>query len=353
MYIHTFIHTHIHTYTHTYICTYINTYIHIQIHTHTYIYTYTHTHTYIHTYIHTVSTLRNLFVKLEDSRDGKFIAISELEGRVTKMKAELEECRGKNLKLHGAPSPILRQEPAGLTARGMAPSGGRERKLYSEALGGKENLKRFKMTVKSTANESPDTTKRLLKSKINSTEIKVGINTFKSLKNGKVLIETNSKEEIEALGKDINAKCEGKLEVNFHKLRNPRLVILNIPEDISVGNLEDTLIAQNSELNLQKGDSKAKFRYETKKHIRNLVIEVGAQTRKRFLQKKVKLGWLICKIEDYVVANRCFKCSRFNHRFRDCRGEESCPLCAGNHKLKEYTATPMEYKCINCLKYNK
>jgi hypothetical protein len=45
----------------------------------------------------------------------------------------------------------------------------------------------------------PERIKDLLKAKINPTEIKVGINTFKSLKRSKVLIETNSKEEIEAL----------------------------------------------------------------------------------------------------------------------------------------------------------
>jgi hypothetical protein len=56
-------------------------------------------------------------------------------------------------------------------------------------------------------------------------------------------------------------------------------------------------------------------------------MEVGAQTRKLLLHKKLKLGWQICKIEDYVVATKCYKCSRFNHRARDCRGEESCPLC--------------------------
>jgi hypothetical protein len=169
-----------------------------------------------------------------------------------------------------------------------------------------------------------------------------------------VLIETNSKEEIEALEKDINTKCGEKLEANIHKLRNPRLVIFNIPEDISTGNLEDTLIAQNPALNVKKGDIKAKFSYETKKHIRNLVMEVGAQIRKLLLQKKVRLGWLICKIEDYVVvANRYFKFSRFNHRFCDYTGEETCPLCARSHKLKECTASPMEYKCISCLTYNK
>ena len=72
-------------------------------------------------------------------------------------------------------------------------------------------------------------------------------------------------------------------------MRNLRLVIVNIPEDISTENLEDTLITQNPDLHLVKGDIKAKFSYETKKHIRNLVMEVGPQTRKMLLQKKVKL----------------------------------------------------------------
>jgi len=56
-------------------------------------------------------------------------------------------------------------------------------------------------------------------------------------------------------------------------------------------------------------------------------MEVEAQTRKLLLQQKVKLGWLICKIEDYLFSNRCFSCSRFNHRFRECRGEETYPMC--------------------------
>ena len=83
-------------------------------------------------------------------------------------------------------------------------------------------------------------------------------------------------------------------------------MIINTPEDISTENLEDTLIAQNSYLHLVKGDIKSKFSYETKKNIRNLVMKLGPQTRKLLLQKKIRLGWLICKIEDYVVANTCF-----------------------------------------------
>jgi 23S rRNA A1618 N6-methylase RlmF len=133
----------------------------------------------------------------------------------------------------------------------------------------------------------------------------VGINSLKTLKNGRVQIETSSKKEIEILTRDINEKCGGELEANVHTLRNPNLVIY-IPEDISKLNIEDTLLSQNPELNLKTGDIKAKFSYGTKRRTRNLLIEVSAQTRKQLIQKRIKQGWLICGIGDYIVVNRCF-----------------------------------------------
>ena len=84
-----------------------------------------------------------------------------------------------------------------------------------------------------------------------------------------------------------NEKCGEELEVNSQKLRLPRLVILNIPEEISVDNVEETLLAQNSDINLKQGDINAKFSYQTKKHGRNLVIEVEAGTWKLLLQKRL------------------------------------------------------------------
>jgi len=49
------------------------------------------------------------------------------------------------------------------------------------------------------------------------------------------------------------------------------------------------LRATNPDLNLKKGDIEDKFSYVTKKPIRNLVMEVGAQIRMLLLQKKVEL----------------------------------------------------------------
>jgi hypothetical protein len=131
--------------------------------------------------------------------------------------------------------------------------------------------------------------------KINPGEINVGVNTFKSHNRG-VLIETNSKEEIEVLDKEIQAKCRDELEAHVHMLIKPRLIILNVPEDISKTNIEDSIL--NPELYIKRGRITAKFNYD-KKMYRNAVVEVRADTRKTLVHRKIKLGWQMCRIEDY------------------------------------------------------
>ena len=42
-----------------------------------------------------------------------------------------------------------------------------------------------------------------------------------------------------------------------------------------------------------------------------------------------------------------------NHKHNECKGEETCPHCAGKHKMKECTAAASEHKCINCITYNR
>jgi len=97
----------------------------------------------------------------------------------------------------------------------------------------------------------------------------------------------------------------------------------------------------------------AKSRYKTKKGNYNIVIQVSPHTRKQIFQTKLKIGFEICKVGDYLVPTRCYKCSRFNHKHSDCKGVETCPHCAGKHKLKECTAPAREHKFINCITYNR
>jgi hypothetical protein len=85
----------------------------------------------------------------------------------------------------------------------------------------------------------------LIKTKIDPTEME-GISTFKALNDGKILIEVGSKEEIEYLSTSITEKCGKELEAKVQELRNPRLEIYNIPEDITLEKATKTIREKNS-----------------------------------------------------------------------------------------------------------
>jgi len=302
--------------------------------------------------VDSVSILRSIFANLKNSAEEHNVQITQLEREVNKAKAELHQSRFANLPARALPSRGGSGQTPATSAINQQPSSGGGKKLYSEVLSSCLD-KRYKLTVKSKSNQSTEMIKSVLKTKVNPTEIKVGIKSFKSLKDGRVLIEAGSLDEINSLRTTIGNKCGEDLEVTVPKLWKPRLIIHNIPQDVTVENLEETIIAQNPELLMKTGDIAARFKFKTKRGLINMVIETGSETRKKLLQTKLKIGWLICTVHDYLVAKRCFKCSRFNHRHQDCRGEETCPLCAGGHKLKECKAPADQYKCINCMIYNR
>jgi hypothetical protein len=166
------------------------------------------------------------------------------------------------------------------------------------------------------------------------------------------LIEADTKEEIEILNSQIRDKCGDHLEANIQKRRNPRLIIYNIPDDLSTENAENIITTQNPNLNRQTGDIVAKFIFATKRETRNLVIEVLPQTRRQILQTKLQLHWNICKVDDYIAVTRCFRCSGYNHRQTECTCQLACPLCAGQHKMQECSAPRSHYRCPNCMKFN-
>ena len=110
----------------------------------------------------------------------------------------------------------------------------------------------------------------------------------------------------------------------------------------------------NKELNLLNSDVIPKFVFKDKRRKTNLFIKVTANARRKLLDRKLKLGWKICTNADYIKLNRCFKSNKFNHWAQDCKSEQqTCPLCMGNHTLRKCAPTREDYKCTNCITYNK
>ena len=76
-------------------------------------------------------------------------------------------------------------------------------------------------------------------------------------------------------------KSAETLEVNMQKGRNPRIIILNTPVDITPENVSEKLIQLNPELAMKEGSIVPKLCYTTKRGTRNLVIEVNSEIRKK------------------------------------------------------------------------
>jgi hypothetical protein len=124
----------------------------------------------------------------------------------------------------------------------MPASAGTTGKLYSEIVkADARKEKRFRLTVTTTSDHSGDAIKDIIKTNVNPTSIKVGVCAIKSLRDGTVIIETKSKEDMELLCTNINDKCNQILEANIQKPRNPTLVIYNIPEEVNMENIEQIL----------------------------------------------------------------------------------------------------------------
>ena len=302
----------------------------------------------IHT---TVSKLRKLYYALKSELLDSMEANQNMSIEVKQLKDALDKERATTSARQVATSANGKDVLTNCCEGNSATLLGGKKKLFSEIVGSKSE-ERHKLTLRPKRNQTTDEIKKLLKSKIDPVDMQIGIRSLKSLKNGNVLIEAETKEEIETLHSQIRNKCGEQLEASIQKRRNPRLVVYNIPDSLTTENAERIIMTQNPDLNLQAGNIQTKYIFATKRKSRNLVIEVLPQTRRQLLQNKLKLQWTICKVDDYISITRCFKCSGYNHRHNDCKCEEACPLCAGNHRMQECTTPSTDYKCVNCMKFN-
>jgi len=155
----------------------------------------------------------------KDLRDDIMKSVSTLRGVYNTIKANLEE---KVRKLDSLGS---RTDNTSVVIPEVTTQI-KKKKMYSEVLSGNKQKnaeqKTFRLTVRSKSSHSIDHIKNLVKTKVNPVDMKIGITTFKGLRNGQLLIETQNKTEIDALSKTINEVCGEELKASTPRRRNPR-----------------------------------------------------------------------------------------------------------------------------------
>ncbi|XP_035210503.1 uncharacterized protein LOC118184886 [Stegodyphus dumicola] len=135
----------------------------------------------------------------------------------------------------------------------------------------------------------------------------------------------------------------------------PTVLLKNVPNSISNDELLKIFEEQNPEITVSEEtwkDVKVRFTLKKFQRERSVVIEVHPAVRKRILNfGRIKVMWNMCKTEDFVVLNRCFKCLGY-HRNLDCRSPLACYCCSGEHKSSECDKKEVQV-CINCIIFNK
>jgi len=210
----------------------------------------------------TVSNLRKIVFTLKSDLQAKAEENIKTRNEVKQLKDTLENWKSTASARRVATSFASFTE---LTSQGTAvstTSSGGKKKLLSEVLSG-GNTERHRLTVKPNDNKTAEEIKKLLRSKIDPVNTKIGIRTFKSLKKGNVLIEADSKEEIELLNTQIQDKSGDHVEAKVQKRRDPRLIIYNVPDAVTTENADDIILAQNRDLNLQERDIQTKLTFKT------------------------------------------------------------------------------------------
>jgi hypothetical protein len=84
--------------------------------------------------------------------------------------------------------------------------------------------------------------------------------------------------------------CGEEPEASTPRCKNPRLIIYNVPDDLSIENAKELIMNQNSELCIEKEDITPRYLFKDKRKANNLVIEVNYMMKIKFLGKKMKLG---------------------------------------------------------------
>ncbi|XP_023225009.1 uncharacterized protein PF11_0207-like [Centruroides sculpturatus] len=198
--------------------------------------------------------------------------------------------------------------------------------------------------------------KKIMVKNVNPTDINIGVKQMRMIKDGGVVVELTSSEDMTTLKKELDKIKE--LETVERKKKLPTIKIVSVPKDIEKEELVHKMYEQNMCLseNLSETfvEKQIKIKYSIPQKdstLQTWIMEVSPMIREILInEEKLYIGWVRCTVYDHITVIRCFKCLNFGHFAKECQEKEQvCSHCNGAHIykdcVKEGPAT-----CINCVR---
>ena len=126
-----------------------------------------------------------------------------------------------------------------------------------------------------------------------------------------------------------------------------RGIMHGIPLDTDISDIEKELQIQNSFVDIEKVFRLQKFDKIQEKKIDTESLIVVFRSEINF-PSQLYLGYRRYTIKEFIPHPvRCFRCQKFGHISKNCRGKQKCPLCSENHSFDECQNIENK-KCTNC-----
>lgn len=212
--------------------------------------------------------------------------------------------------------------------------------------------KQVPLIVKPKEKQGADITKQELNKKVDPINFKI-INV-ENRRNGTVVIQSENDEEREKIKTAIQSEMSENYEI---KVPNP-MAFKVIITDITFKYSEEDIIVKLKNQNPILKDNEIKIikTFEHKRNNRtiyNIKLSTDGETYNKLVgAQRVNLGWERCRVFDGTDVLQCFKCQGYNHLASECKNDETCFKCHGNHKAKDCKNEKI-IKCINCMRVNK
>ncbi|XP_063617139.1 uncharacterized protein LOC134790238 [Cydia splendana] len=211
--------------------------------------------------------------------------------------------------------------------------------------------------------KSSEETKNLVQKIINPEEMKLHVRALRKVKNGGVIISTDTKDDIEKL-KLTFKNTSLNLTIDEPFKRRPRVVIVGVPSALRDQEVYSCLYEQNiadkfPELTRENFLASIKLSHKSGKKDAescNYVIEVPAYMRRALIsENRAFINWSSCPVRDFTTVTKCFKCHFYGHAAKTCKqSEPTCGHCSNlGHSDKDCLFKAEYPKCASCSLFKK
>ncbi|CAL7934825.1 unnamed protein product [Xylocopa violacea] len=192
-------------------------------------------------------------------------------------------------------------------------------------------------------------TKRLLIKLKSVKEDNLQVKNVRRVQGNAIIVETAKLSKVQNLIKNEKLKTAG-LFVGVPTKKSPHVIIYGAPRIEDDKEILQAIIDQNfNEQERKKYSQQTKIAFKTgnKNNMNscNIVLQTSKEVKELVVKKeRLYIMWQCCKVQDYIVTSRCYKCPGHGHTTKHCRSEVD--ICG--HRAMAGPVT-----CLNCKKAGK